>query len=227
MKRFQCLLSCTLTFWLVTLSNGTACAQTSLLNRTSINIPTYRTEKSEVSLRFNDGSSFVGQKNVTYANTQIISISHAGTLTYPDGTKVISIQGTGFFDQNFAANGSFGVEKEGMLYFFYFKQGHMQQQFTPERNHYYTDHCIAFYQNAPAAAPYSGVAPSSGYSSGDNSSNSSGYVSKRATCAGCNGTGKCSLCSGRGYNDRGYKCSRCHGLGTCRSCAGVGSKTVF
>lgn len=48
----------------------------------------------------------------------------------------------------------------------------------------------------------------------------------RAKCTGCNGTGTCRFCQGRGFNDRGYQCGSCHGTGRCPSCAGVGTVMI-
>lgn len=48
----------------------------------------------------------------------------------------------------------------------------------------------------------------------------------RAKCTGCDGTGSCRFCQGRGRNDRGYQCGTCHGTGRCQSCAGVGSVMI-
>lgn len=55
------------------------------------------------------------------------------------------------------------------------------------------------------------------------------------TCRGCNGTGHCSMCNGKGgyWNDAGYyvgkdiktrtSCSSCNGTGQCKVCHGKGS----
>lgn len=209
--------------------SGNAFAQGLLIDQTSVTIPTFRNEITNTSFRFNDGSTFEGQKRVNYTNSQITSIAYTGTLTFPDGTKVISVKGAGTFDQNLAANGNFGVQKDGQLYFYTFRQGQMHQPFTPNRDYYFENNCIVFYATPSAPAPnYNGTTtPNFNNNDSHNNSNGSGYVSRRADCAGCNGTGKCSHCNGRGYNDRGYKCSLCHGTGTCRTCAGVGKITVF
>lgn len=45
-------------------------------------------------------------------------------------------------------------------------------------------------------------------------------------CSGCDGTGTCRHCHGRGYNERGYRCGSCHGSGHCPSCAGVGTVMI-
>lgn len=63
--------------------------------------------------------------------------------------------------------------------------------------------------------------------------NNDTYSSSR-TCRGCNGTGICTMCSGRGeyWNETGYyvgkdiktktRCSACNGTGTCKVCYGKG-----
>ncbi len=70
-----------------------------------------------------------------------------------------------------------------------------------------------------------------GYSTG------SGYGSSSSgrTCAGCNGTGKCTMCDGKGwyYQEAGYytgnsrrektTCPVCHGTGRCGACHGNGT----
>lgn len=63
-----------------------------------------------------------------------------------------------------------------------------------------------------------GVNPNSGY---DNP------VSDHwVRCTGCNGTGTCRSCQGRGLNNRGYHCGSCHGTGRCQNCAGVGKVMI-
>lgn len=63
----------------------------------------------------------------------------------------------------------------------------------------------------------------------------SGGTSKGRTCAGCRGTGQCTMCNGRGwvelntgyYTGQSYttreKCSVCYGDGRCRVCYGQGT----
>lgn len=233
MKQRKTLLNCCLAALFALFLCGTGNAQTYLLDRTYVNVPTFRSENHAFSTRFSDGSTFVGQRAATYADTRIISESYCGTLTYPDGTKVISVKNVGSFDQRFAANGQFAIEQNGHITFAEFKNGHIQHTFNSERKYQIVNHCIEFFQTPSTGVvinntPYYGGSGSSGYSSGSNNSSSgSGYVSNRATCAGCQGTGKCHLCHGRGYNDRGYKCSLCHGTGTCQTCQGVGKLTVY
>lgn len=211
---------------------GTTCAQGLLVDQTYVNVPTFRTETTDFSTQFKDGSTFVGQRTASYANAQITHVAYGGTLTYPDGTKLISVKYSGNFDQRFAAEGHFAIQKDGQTIFAEFRQGQMQRTYTPQKEYFFKNHCVEFYYEPDTSVKVNGApiygGSSSGYSSGsDNSSSGSGYVSRRATCAGCNGTGICSLCNGRGYNDRGYQCSRCHGTGKCTTCHGTGKLTVF
>lgn len=228
MKLLRSILAVLLAF----VAYGTTYAQGFLVDQTSINIPTFRSETTDFSTRFNNGSTFVGQRFTQYANSQINHVSYSGTLTFPDGTKVISVKHSGSYDQRFAANGHFAIEQNGTITTFAeFKNGEIYRTYTPTKKYYMNNHCIEFYYTEDTAVTINGVpvyGGSSGYSSGSNNSSSgSGYVSNRATCAGCQGTGKCHLCHGRGYNDRGYKCSLCHGTGTCQTCQGVGKLTVY
>lgn len=64
---------------------------------------------------------------------------------------------------------------------------------------------------------------------------STGSSSSGRTCAGCSGTGKCTLCDGKGwyYQETGYytgnshkektTCPSCHGTGRCGTCHGNGT----
>lgn len=211
------------------LVSGTASAQGFLIDQTSINIPTFRNETTDFSTRFNNGCTFVGQRMAFYTNSQLTSLTYAGTLTYPDGTKVISAGGS--FDQNFAANGSFGVEKDGQMYFYNFRNGHMQDQFTPTNRYIMVNNHIEFISDTSTSVPY---VPAPTYNSGSSSSgSSSGTTSQnwldkhRATCSGCRGTGKCPDCLGRRINTRGHSCSQCRGTGRCMSCLGDGYIYVY
>lgn len=211
------------------LVSGTASAQGFLVDQTSINIPTFRNETTDFSTRFNNGCTFVGQRVAFYTNSQLTSLTYVGTLTYPDGTKVISANGS--FDQNFAANGSFGVEKDGQMYFYNFRNGHMQDQFTPTNRYIMVNNHIEFVSDTSTSVPY---VPAPTYNSGSSSSgSSSGTTSRswldehRATCSGCRGTGKCEDCLGTRINSRGHSCSLCRGTGRCMSCKGAGYIYVY
>ena len=61
-----------------------------------------------------------------------------------------------------------------------------------------------------------------GYSNGyGSSSGSSSY-----TCPTCHGTGRCTVCAGRGYrisNNRHIECTMCNGGGACYGCHGRGT----
>lgn len=206
------------------LVSGTASAQGFLIDQTSINVPTFRNETTDFSTRFNNGCTFVGQRVAFYTNSQLTSLTYVGTLTYPDGTKVISAGGS--FDQNFAANGSFGVEKDGQMYFYNFRNGHMQDQFTPTNRYIMVNNHIEFVSDTSTSVPY---VPAPTYNSGSSSSGSSSGTTSRSwsdehrpTCQRCNGTGRCTFCAGTGINSRGHSCGHCRGVGNCLACRGAG-----
>lgn len=228
-KHFQPLLSGFLALLFALFANSTVCAQGLMIDRTSVNVPTFRNETTNFSTRFNNGCTFVGQRVAFYANSQITSLHYVGTLTYPDGTKVISANGT--FDQNFAANGSFGVEKDGQLYFYNFRNGYMQDQFTPTNRYIMVNNHIEFVSDTSTSVPY---VPAPTNNSGSSSSgSSSGTTSRswtdehRATCSGCHGSGSCDHCHGSGINSRGHSCGHCRGTGRCLSCKGAGYIYVY
>lgn len=63
---------------------------------------------------------------------------------------------------------------------------------------------------------------SGGYSDGHSSSSGSSSY----TCPTCHGTGRCTICAGRGYriyNSRYIDCTMCNGGGACYGCHGRGS----
>jgi len=73
------------------------------------------------------------------------------------------------------------------------------------------------------------------YNGGNYSSSYSGSSSSGRACAGCHGTGKCTMCNGQGwyYQETGYytgnsrkektTCPLCHGTGRCGTCHGNGT----
>lgn len=197
------------------LVSGTASAQGFLIDQTSINIPTFRNETTDFSTRFNNGCTFVGQRMAFYTNSQLTSLTYAGTLTYPDGTKVISAGGS--FDQNFAANGSFGVEKDGQMYFYNFRNGHMQDQFTPTNRYIMVNNHIEFISDTSTSVPYV-PAPV--------------HNQEIFRCSVCHETGKCSFCYGKGISPNHAPgiiaaCGACNGTGKCTNCKGEGRYKLY
>lgn len=59
-----------------------------------------------------------------------------------------------------------------------------------------------------------------------NNSNNSNRRTIDDSCPNCHGTGRCSMCAGRGEwqgsNGKYYDCDVCHGGGRCPSCHGSG-----
>lgn len=232
-KHFQPLLSGFLALLFAVTLNGFTCAQ-SMLDRT--HIPTFRNEIVPFSTRFSNGCTFDGVRRGFYSDSKPISLFYTGTLTYPDGTKVISVKDAGSFDQNFAANGKFGVEQNGQMQFYTFKNGYMQEPFTPTQGYLIMKEGIVFYsENSSSGSTYYAPtpAPSTGYDSGSSSSSSgrsevqSWTEKHRATCSGCHGSGTCDHCHGSGINSRGHSCGHCRGIGRCLSCKGAGYIYVY
>lgn len=111
----------------------------------------------------------------------------------------------GWFNTSFQPNG-YGtlVTSDGTAYNVQYNQGSL----------------ISKTQQQPTTPTYGvGGNYNSGYSSGSSGSSSS---SSQATCRGCNGSGNCQHCHGKGYISSGSSCSLCHGNGRCVSCGGRG-----
>ena len=64
---------------------------------------------------------------------------------------------------------------------------------------------------------------SSSFSGGGTFNGNHSSSSNEYTCPTCHGTGRCTMCAGRGeywYNGNHYDCSMCHGGGACYGCHG-------
>lgn len=128
-------------------------------------------------------------------------VEYTGTMRYPDKTFLV-----GTFNKDFSVRNGvrYDLYEQGSCYYVSFQNGRMSSK---------------------VAAPPTYV-PSVPVNTGGSSSKSSDYnnpvQNHTAKCSGCNGSGNCSLCGGRGLNSNDHQCSRCHGTGRCQSCAGTG-----
>lgn len=82
-------------------------------------------------------------------------------------------------------------------------------------------------ERANVAAQYSILQNSNNSNHNNSHGNSGNYLdNSKIRCAGCNGTGRCSLCAGRGekrHSDgTAYDCDYCSGTGSCKICGGRG-----
>ncbi|MCH5231798.1 MAG: hypothetical protein J1F43_08400 [Muribaculaceae bacterium] len=177
------------------------------------------TNDENVSLSFNDGSTFNGIKRTSLTNGQVSNVCFLGTYRYPSGEKIMTEKGGEGFDTNFNfRNGNFYYfNNNGEMYRWYFNNG--QKTETRDYRQYSIDgNFIVIYTDS-----YGGGYASPSYNGGSNSNSNSNYNSHKATCRGCNGSGKCQHCRGVGYvNNYNTKCSLCYGNGTCVSCHGQG-----
>lgn len=83
-------------------------------------------------------------------------------------------------------------------------------------------------KSSGGGSPSGATIPIQSFQRYDNSSSGYDRGSKREPCPICNGSGKCSMCAGRGeyrnryYNDELMDCGSCRGTGKCQTCYGTG-----
>ncbi len=209
---------------LISLS-GLGCRAQSLLNQTSFTPLNFSSNKEFVNLSLNNGDRFAGNKITAFTNGKVMNVSYLGTLYKANGERYVTLGAGLSFTQNFGVPTNvigfiWRIATDGSVYRQKYENGRYAGETSETRPYQIVNECIDFPSTASTTGYYGGY--SSGSSSSGSSSGGSSYDRHKATCAGCSGTGKCSLCNGRGYNDRLYKCSRCNGSGTCQSCYGNG-----
>lgn len=219
----------TLVIMMITFCLSTTCMAQYLINQTSITTPTFRVSKQACTQHFNNGTVFKGTKETNYCNGNPVSTYLYGTFYYSNGDKLVSPGGVNGFDANFnlLRDGRYYyIRKNGELIMQEYRGGQKTAEYKMDANYYIKDHCIYFSENTTVVENVGGgYTGGSGYNSG-NSSTTSTKRDVRATCGGCQGSGKCSHCHGKGINKNGYKCVMCHGRGYCSTCGGVGKKYV-
>lgn len=187
---------------------GTARAQY-LINQcsfTPVHIPVVTTEWQEIN--FDDGGRYVGA--IYYSDGQFSYYS--GTLYRPDGDSLY-----GNFGPNFQLRTDISYEMHKASDNTYWRVQFNNYGQEIRRTQYYPN------TTPPVGGTYT---PTNSYGGSNGSNYTNPVDNHRARCSGCNGTGSCSLCAGRGLNARGYQCSRCHGTGRCQSCAGLGTVMI-
>ncbi len=202
---------------------------------TYVNIPTFSNRESNFSYRWNNGAYFEGTKKELLTNNQVTSTSFYGTMVYHDGSKLISNQTMGSFDSNFNPWGSFIHEINGSFTLVHFHNGQVTSRSEISKNSFSINNHRAYLRtNGGSSSTYVNPQPvnvnsyNNAGSYSNSSSSSSNYDSHYATCRGCNGTGKCHLCGGKGWKQGSglhsstYECSFCKGSGVCKSCHGRG-----
>lgn len=184
---------------------GSARAQY-LINQTyytPVHIPVVTTDWKEI--HFDDGGRYVGA--IYYSDGQFSY--YRGTLYRPDGDSLY-----GNFGPNFQLRTDISYELHKASDNTYWRVEFNNYGQEIRRTQYYPNTTL------PVGGIYT---PTNSYG-GSNYTNP--VDNHRARCSGCNGTGSCSHCAGRGLNARGYQCSCCHGTGRCQSCTGLGTVMI-
>ncbi|MCM1067229.1 MAG: hypothetical protein NC418_06630 [Muribaculaceae bacterium] len=166
--------------------------------------------------------------NQTHYNNVVPTITqrHVGRINLPNGAyfegseTLTNGQRTGFYGMIYYAEGGFYqgpidlymrphgggqlVAPNGEVYSVRFENG----QLVSQTKHQPTN-SVPGYIPVPSGGGYSNPV--------DNHT---------ATCRGCNGSGDCQHCGGKGYISNGSTCSLCHGGRRCVSCHGTGSVRI-
>lgn len=196
-----------------------------LLNRTLRETHWIKVTSREdpVSLRFTDGSTFVGTRKTFFSDGVVSSVYHFGTYTAPTGERYITPQSVYGFDQNFRVKEGYiwRIDTNGDRYAMHYRNYECVNSYLDSRPYTIVNNCLV--RTSSSSDSYSsGTYDGGSYNSGS-TSGSSNYDRHKATCSGCNGLGTCRLCGGRGMvNNNKSTCSRCHGTGRCISCHGNG-----
>lgn len=191
---------------------------------------TYPTVEN-VNFRLNDGSVFQGKKSTLAISGQPTQVTYYGTITKPSGERWVSAEVNFGFDANLnPMSVVWYITPNGEVYRQEYRNGQCVSSTPETRNYTLNGPYLAIQaETYGGGGYYNGGSTGGSYDSGSSSGNSN-YNRHEATCGGCGGTGKCSLCGGKGYKDGQtfyngrYQCSRCHGTGTCQTCGGVGKK---
>lgn len=165
-----------------------------LINQTSyVNVIPQTTFHNVGTIDVGNGAIFTG--NAVY--TDGVHTGYQGNYTFPDRSFLV-----GRFTTNFQPEGILTLVADNKQWRVEYRNGQLisrteiQVQST----------------NMPG---YLGPTPVGGYTNPvDNHT---------ATCRGCNSTGLCGHCGGRGSIPSGSQCSLCHGTGRCITCGGSGS----
>ena len=215
---------------MITFCLSTTCKAQYLINQTSITTPTFRVSKQACTQHFNNGTVFKGTKETIYSNGSPVSTFLYGTFYYSNGDRLVCPGGVNGFDANFnlLSDGRYYyIRQNGELIMQEYRGGQKTAECKTDANYYIKDHCIYFSENTTVVENFGGgYTGGSGYNSGNSSTTPTKSSYGYATCGGCQGTGKCGHCHGKGYDKNGYKCVMCHGRGYCFTCGGVGKKYV-